>query len=63
MFHDPYDQRHIVPTPLIRGVDAGRTRCEANDAVFRTKLSDASTVFNVGRDLDFIVKTPAGLKF
>ena len=63
MFHDPYDQRHIVATPVIRGVDAGRIRCEANDAVFCTKLSDASTVFNVGRDLAFIVKTPAGLKF
>ena len=34
-----------------------------NNAVFRTKLSDVSTVFNVGRDLDLIVKMPAGLKF
>ena len=29
----------------------------------RTKLSDASTVFNVGRYLDVIVQTSAGLKF
>jgi salicylate 5-hydroxylase small subunit len=42
---------------------ADRFRCEANYAVFRTKLSDASTVFNVGRYLDVVVRTAAGLKF
>ena len=63
LFHDPYYQRHIVGTPVLRGVSEGRMRCEANYAVFRTKLSDASTVFNVGRYLDLVVRTPAGLKF
>jgi salicylate 5-hydroxylase small subunit len=63
LFHDPYYQRHVVGTPIIRGVEDGRWRCEANYAVFRTKLSDASTVFNVGRYLDVIVRTPAGLRF
>ena len=63
LFHDPYYQRHVVGTPVVRGVEVDRFRCEANYAVFRTKLSEASTVFNVGRYLDVIVRTPAGLKF
>jgi salicylate 5-hydroxylase small subunit len=63
LFHDPYYQRHVVGSPVVREVDEQRWRCEANYAVFRTKLSDASTVFNVGRYLDVVVRTPAGLKF
>jgi salicylate 5-hydroxylase small subunit len=63
LFHDPYYQRHVVGTPVLRGVEPGRFQCEANYAVFRTKLSDASTVFNVGRYLDTVVCTPEGLKF
>lgn len=63
LFHDPYYQRHIVGTPLIRSAADGRYECEANYAVLRTKLSDTSTVFNVGRYLDVVVRTPAGLKF
>jgi salicylate 5-hydroxylase small subunit len=63
LFHDPYYQRHIVSTPVVRSAEGGSFRCEANYAVFRTKLSDASTVFNVGRYLDAVVRTPAGLKF
>lgn len=63
LFHDPYYQRHIVGSPVVRKADAERLECEANYAVFRTKLSDASTVFNVGRYIDTIVRTPAGLKF
>ena len=63
LFHDPYYQRHVVGTPVIRGVTDEQFVCEANYAVFRTKLSDASTVFNTGRYLDTIVRTPDGLKF
>jgi salicylate 5-hydroxylase small subunit len=70
LFHDPYYQRHVVGVPVVRGVESGegraggaRWRCEANYAVFRTKLSEASTVFNVGRYLDVVVRTPQGLKF
>lgn len=63
LFHDPYYQRHVVGAPIVRAVADGRLRCEANYAVFRTKLSEASTVFNVGRYLDEVVRTPAGLKF
>jgi salicylate 5-hydroxylase small subunit len=63
LFHDPYYQRHVVGTPVVRGVERDRFRCEANYAVFRTKLSDASTVFNVGRTLDTVVRTPEGFRF
>ena len=63
LFHDPYYQRHVVGSPLIREMGNGRFRCEANYAVFRTKLSDTTAVFNVGRYLDTVVRTPAGLKF
>ena len=63
LFHDPYYQRHVVGTPIVRRAEGGRFECEANYAVFRTKLSQPSTVFNVGRTLDTIVRTEAGLKF
>jgi salicylate 5-hydroxylase small subunit len=64
LFHDPYYQRHVVGVPLLRGVEAGGAiLCEANYAVFRTKLDGLSTVFNVGRYIDRVVATAAGLKF
>ena len=63
LFHDPYYQRHVVGAPVIRGVGEDGIRCESNYAVFRTKLNGLSTVFNVGRYIDRVVPTPAGLRF
>lgn len=63
IFHDPYYQRHVVGTPRILHVDEQRIRSEANYAVFRTKSDEISTVFNVGRYIDTIRRTDAGLKF
>ncbi|MEZ5646387.1 MAG: aromatic-ring-hydroxylating dioxygenase subunit beta [Burkholderiaceae bacterium] len=64
LFHDPYYQRHVVGAPVIRQIDEqGRLHCEANYAVFRTKLDGPSTVFNVGRYLDIVDRTSDGLKF
>jgi len=63
LFHDPYYQRHVVGAPVVREVMQDRIRCEANYAVFRTKLSELSTVYNVGRYLDVVVRTSQGLKF
>jgi len=63
LFHDPYYQRHVVGAPLVRSAADRRITSEANYAVFRTKLNGLSTVFNVGRYLDAIVRTPQGLKF
>ncbi|CAN7715115.1 aromatic-ring-hydroxylating dioxygenase subunit beta [Variovorax paradoxus] len=63
LFHDPYYQRHVVGTPLVLKAEADRFECEANYAVFRTKLSELSSVFNVGRYIDVVVRTAEGLKF
>jgi len=63
LFHDPYYQRHVVGAPLVRAASDGRIESEANYAVFRTKLNELSTVFNVGRYIDVVVRTAEGLKF
>ena len=63
LFHDPYYQRHVVGTPVVRALRDGVIHSEANYAVFRTKLDKESRVFNVGRYIDTIVSTPEGLKF
>ncbi|AQV97951.1 MULTISPECIES: aromatic-ring-hydroxylating dioxygenase subunit beta [Cupriavidus] len=63
LFHDPYYQRHIVGTPLIRAADDDRIVAEANYAVLRTKPDQMTEVFNVGRYLDTVVRTPEGLRF
>ena len=63
LFHDPYYQRHVVGAPRVLRADGEQIECESNYAVFRTKLSELSTVFNVGRYLDTVVRTPQGLKF
>ncbi len=63
IFHDPYYQRHVIGVPRILRVDEGRIEAQANYAVFRTKPDELPTVFNVGRYLDTIRRTPAGLRF
>ena len=63
LFHDPYYQRHVVGTPVVREVRDGVIHSEANYAVVRTKYNKDSTVFNVGRYIDEVVTTPQGLKF
>lgn len=63
LFHDPYYQRHVVAAPLVLRIENNVIHAQANYAVFRTKLSQETTVFNVGRYLDEIVQTPQGLLF
>jgi salicylate 5-hydroxylase small subunit len=63
LFHDPYYQRHVTGLPLVRASSPGRIESEANYAVFRTKLNELTSVFNVGRTIDVVVETPAGWKF
>jgi salicylate 5-hydroxylase small subunit len=63
LFHDPYYQRHVIGAPRVLRVEGHRIECESNYAVFRTKLSELTTVFNVGRYLDTVVRTPQGLRF
>lgn len=63
LFHDPYYQRHVVGLPRVLSANAERIESEANYAVFRTKLGELSTVFNVGRYVDTVVRTAGGLRF
>ena len=63
LYHDPYYQRHVVGTPVVRRVVGQRIHSEANYAVFRTKYDKESTVFNVGRYIDTLVQTPEGFRF
>lgn len=63
LFHDPYYQRNVTGAPVVRKSEGHRFECEANYAVFRTKLSELSTVFNVGRYIDVVERTGQGLKF
>jgi salicylate 5-hydroxylase small subunit len=63
LFHDPYYQRHVIGAPRVLRAEEDRIECESNYAVFRTKLSELTTVFNVGRYLDTIVRTPQGWRF
>lgn len=63
LFHDPYYQRHVVGLPRILRQEGDLVESEANYAVFRTKLSQETTVYNVGRYLDRVRITPEGMKF
>ena len=63
IYHDPYYQRHVVGAPMVRKVANDKIHSEANYAVFRTKFDQPSTVFNVGRYIDTIVRTDEGFKF
>ena len=63
LFHDPDYQRHVVGPSLVLQVAEGRIECETHYAVYRTKLSELTTVFNVGRYLDTVVATADGWKF
>ncbi|MES2938493.1 MAG: aromatic-ring-hydroxylating dioxygenase subunit beta [Pseudomonadota bacterium] len=64
IYHGPYYTRHVLSPAQVLGEEAdGRIRAQAHYAVFRTRPGDASEVYNVGRYIDEIVRTPDGLKF
>lgn len=70
IYHGPYYTRHVVgPAQVLasQGVEveaeAGLVRAQSHYAVFRTRPGDSSEVYNVGRYIDEIVRTPQGLKF
>jgi salicylate 5-hydroxylase small subunit len=63
IFNGPYYTRHVVsPAQLLAQEEPERICAQANYAVFRTRPGDASEVYNVGRYIDEIVRTPGGLK-
>jgi salicylate 5-hydroxylase small subunit len=61
--HDPYYQRHIVGMPIVHRCAGDTIESEANYAVFRTRQNELSEVFNVGRYVDVVHRTRAGLRF
>lgn len=63
IYHGPYYTRHVVGTAQISGEQDGVIAAQASYAVFRTKPSDVSEVYNVGRYIDQLVRTPEGLRF
>jgi salicylate 5-hydroxylase small subunit len=62
IFHGPYYTRHVVGPAQVLGDEDGRIRAQAHYAVFRTRPGSTSEVYNVGRYLDEMVRTPAGLR-
>jgi salicylate 5-hydroxylase small subunit len=62
IYHGPYYTRHVVSPAQVLGEEGGLVRAQTHYAVFRTRPGDASEVYNVGRYLDELVRTPAGLK-
>jgi salicylate 5-hydroxylase small subunit len=63
IYHRPYYTRHVVSPARVLAQDGDRVTAQANYAVSRTRPGDASEVYNVGRYVDEMVRTPAGLKF
>lgn len=60
---DAVSQRHVIGAPRLLQVHPNQLVCELNHAVFRTKLSELTTVLNVGRYLNTVVRTDAGWRF
>jgi salicylate 5-hydroxylase small subunit len=63
IYHAPYYMRHVVGPARVLSEEGGLLRAQSNYAVFRTRPGDASEVYNVGRYIDEIVRTEAGLRF
>lgn len=63
IYHGPYYTRHVIGPAQVLSQDGATTRAQANYAVFRTRPGDASEVYNVGRYIDELEKTTAGLRF
>jgi len=62
LFHAPYYQRHVIGVAQLLGDNGSEIRATANYAVFRTKPGSISEVYNVGRYLDVLIRTEAGLR-
>ena len=63
IFHGPYYTRHVMSPARIVAQDGESVQVQTNYAVFRTRPGDTSEIYNVGRYVDEIQKTTAGLKF
>lgn len=63
IFHGPYYTRHVVSPARVLSDEGGLVTAQSNYAVFRTRPGDSSEVYNVGRYIDEIERTEAGLRF
>ncbi|MBI2768814.1 MAG: aromatic-ring-hydroxylating dioxygenase subunit beta [Burkholderiales bacterium] len=63
IYHGPYYTRHVMGPARVLSQEEGVIRAEASYAVFRTRPGDASEAYNVGRYIDELEKTTAGLRF
>ena len=62
IYHGPYYMRHLVSPALVLSDQAGVVKAQTNYAVFRTRPGDSSEVYNVGRYIDEIARTEAGMR-
>ncbi len=62
IYHAPYYTRHVVSPARVLFDGEGVIRAQANYAVFRTRPGDSSEVYNVGRYIDELERTKAGLR-
>jgi salicylate 5-hydroxylase small subunit len=62
LYYEPYLQRHVVGVPIVTTVHASPNgdlvHATASYAVFRTKPDHVTEVYNVGRYVDEILRTP-----
>ena len=63
IYHAPYYTRHVVSPAQVLAQEGSLIRAQSHYAVFRTRPGDSSEVYNVGRYIDEIVRTDAGLRF
>jgi salicylate 5-hydroxylase small subunit len=64
IYHGPYYMRHVLGTARLMGVaEDGVIHAQSSYAVFRTRPGGISEVYNVGRCIDEIVRTPEGLRY
>lgn len=63
IYHAPYYTRHVLSPAQVLAQEGSLVRAQTHYAVFRTRPGNASEVYNVGRYIDDIMRTDAGLKF
>ena len=61
LYYEPYLQRHVVGAPVVSKVEGDRVQAQASYAVFRTKPDEVTHVYNVGRYVDTLLRSPAAL--
>jgi salicylate 5-hydroxylase small subunit len=63
IYHGPYYTRHVIGPARVLSAAGDAIQAQANYAVFRTRPGGVSEVYNVGRYIDEIASTEAGLRF